>query len=191
MKEAWRSQSDRYQASGLTLIELLVTVVILTVLSGLLLNSYLERSKVQALQAASSATAEWLAGIRKRAMQQNQACSIAIAASSGRMTAAAANACGDFPGLDLQTLSGSTGSVGVCYLNADSTQPGALSPACTAQTSNSNTTLVFSPRGTNRVNAVFEFYSGTDSARTCTVVIQPNGIIRYGTIRSGSCQTDS
>lgn len=176
---------------GLTLIELLVAVTILALLSGLLLSSYLQYSRFQALQSASSATAEWLAGIRKRAMQQNQACSITVSPGNITLQAASDNACGTIPALDLSTISTGSATIGLCYHNSDPIQANSVSATCGNNSSNSSATLTFSPRGTNQRNAVFEFFSGTEPARTCTLVIQPNGIIRYGTIRNGSCQTNS
>lgn len=177
-------------SQGLTLIELLVAVVILALLSGLLVRSYLQHARYQALQSASSATAEWLAGIRKRAMQQNQACSIAVTPSSTTLEAASDNACGTFPALNLSTISSGSATISFCYHNSDPIEPNSVSAACGSNSSNSNATLTFSPRGTNQRNAVFEFFSGTEQAKTCALVIQPNGIIRYGTIRSGHCETN-
>lgn len=175
---------------GLTLIELLVTVMILTLLSGLLLSSYLRHARFQALQSASSATAEWIAGIRKRAMQQNQACSISVSPSTTTLQAASGNACGTFAALDLRTISTGSTTIGLCYHNSDPLEANRVSAACNSSSSNSSAALTFSPRGTNQLNGVFEFFSGTDPAKTCTLVIQPNGIIRHGTIRDGSCQAN-
>lgn len=179
---------QRRHSQGLTLTELLVAVTILGLLAGLLVRSYLQHARYQALQSASSATAEWLADIRKRAMQQNQACSISVSPSSSSLQAASTNACGHFPALNLSTISTGSLSIGLCYHNSDPLQPNSVAATCGNNSSNSSATLTFSPRGTNQLNAVFEFFSGTEQAKTCTLVIHPNGIIRYGTIRSGSCQ---
>lgn len=184
MKPGWRDPHDQ----GLTLTELLVAVIILAALSTLLLSSYRQHARSQTLQSAASATAEWLADIRKRAIQQNQACSIAISASNNTLQAANGNACGSFPSLDLSSVRTGSDAVRFCYRNNDPIEPAAGTEACSSRTTNSTAPLTFSPRGTNRLSAVFEFYSGTEQAGSCTLVIQPNGLIRYGTIRSGSCQ---
>lgn len=188
MKTKLRQISHREQ--GLSLIELLVTIMILALLSRLLWNSYQQVSRFQALQSASAATGEWLMDVRKRAMQKNRACSIVISPSDSTLRASSTSACGSFPALDLSAIGTGSTAIRFCYRNTDPIQINTSTAACNSDTSNSNAVLTFSPRGTNRLNAVLEFFTGTEQARTCTLVIQPNGLIRYGTVKSGSCQTN-
>jgi prepilin-type N-terminal cleavage/methylation domain-containing protein len=175
---------------GLTLVETLVTIMILALLTSLLLSSYQQFSRFQARQSASAATAEWLSEIRKRAMQQNKACRIEVSPNKNTLEADSDSACGNFPALDLSTFSTGSSAIGFCYRNHDPTQVNPTTAACNRQTTSSGATLTFSPRGTSRLNAVFEFFTGTEQAQTCTLVIQPNGLIRYGTIQSGSCKAN-
>lgn len=185
------ARQRRAAQQGLTLAELLVAVAILAILSLLMVSSFQQRMKDQALQSAASATAEWLSGIRKRAMQQDLACTIAILPSSNSLEAASSNLCGSFPALDIRSVATGSATVNFCYRNTDPIQAAGATTACSSGTTNSTTNLTFSPRGTNQINAVLEFYAGSGQAKTCTVVIQPNGIIRYGTINSGFCQSST
>jgi Tfp pilus assembly protein FimT len=169
---------------------MVVTVAILGILTSLLVNTYQQVSRFQAQQAAAAATAEWLSDIRKRAMQLNRACSITASPATNSLEADSNSACGSFPALDLDSLRTGSISVSFCYRNHDPLQANTTT-ACNSQTTSSATRLTFSPRGTSRLNAVFEFFTGTEQAGACTLVIQPNGLIRYGTIQSGSCQANN
>ena len=188
MKRFKHIQPITRRKSGYSLIELLVVISILGTISGPVFSSYISRARYQILQSASIATAEWLENARKRAMQNNSQCVISSSISNAKLSEDSTSSCGSISDLNLSEISQGSSRVNICYRNIDPLGSGL---GCNSQTVNSSLTLTFSPRGTNLVDAVYEFYQQGQSAQTCAVVIKPLGIIRHGKISNGYCDTSN
>ena len=172
--------------TGFSLAELLVSIAIIGVLASLSLGTYISTVKRQANRSASLTIAEWLDNIRKRAMQQNQPCTVTISTSSNTLLPSTSNQCGSFPTLDISESSTAGFKPRFCYFSAD---PLITASSCSQNSTSSSNDIIFSPRGTTINNAIFEFYVSTDSPTSCSILLSPLGIIRTGTIKNGFCNT--
>lgn len=181
----FRSKSS---ISGFSLAELLVSIVIIAILASISLGTYISTVKRQANRSASLNTAEWLDNIRKRAIQQNQPCTVSISTSLNTLFPSTSNLCGSFPTLDISESSTGGSKPRFCYFSAN---PLITSSSCSQSSTSSTNDIVLSPRGTTTNQALFEFYILNDSPTSCAILLSPLGIIRSGTIKNGSCNTRS
>lgn len=172
---------------GLTLVESLVTILIVGIISAVSIVNYLSVVRNQRLSAAAINTAQWLDSIRKRSMQQNQRCSISVNVDNRIMSPGTLNKCGSFASFLFADTSTDTRDLRLCFRVINPLDPN-TTLGCSQSTTNISSEITFSPRGTIGSNFAIEFYSTGEAAKACTIILSPTGIIRSGHIQNGYCK---
>lgn len=183
------SKHPIYQSNpnAFTLVELVVTISILSILASISIASYFNIINNQAMRSGSIATAEWLDNIRKRALQTNKPCEVSISANGKIMSPGSNNQCGDFAVLSLEDVSTYGPKPSFCYAP---TEPLTSTITCGPSTATSEQSITFSPRGTTLQSGIFAFKTDSLSARYCTIVY-PLALIRNGRLDAGICNTNT
>lgn len=164
----------RHGHKGFTLLELMITLVIMSILAAISISTYQRRVEREHLTLAGRELNDWLDEARGEALKAMRSCSVQINTANplqatATITANSAACQGQRP-LTIGQTSGS-GIRAVLIAPSDGT-------------------LVFSPRGT--VNTDLELNLSHDKAgQRCLRVSQPLGLIRLGSPTQGQCRYDS
>jgi len=180
------STSKKYQEpSGFTLIELMITVVILGILSGIAIPSFQRNWQQERLKAASREAATWLEDVRLRAVQQSQTCVIQVLDNSATLQPdPSSNSCIDLTPLNLRESVDNAQQLVLC-------SQAALTPSTANCTSShiqtTPTELVITPRGTISRGGLIKLHFSESIPNRCIAVTQPLGMVRQGIERSSGC----
>jgi len=168
----------RNSQAGFSLVELLITIAILSVLATATLTSL--RSVLYSEQ--STATARvltgWLDERRRQAIQSSQPCAITVNAQDATLSASTNNQCGSFP---------------ILYLKSELPNSSEIKVSLQNQTPNE---WIFSPRGTvyrdpaisnNDLELLLQDLRGGDAANRCIKVTTPLGLVRSGRYINNQC----
>ena len=173
------------ESSGFTLIELMITVIVLGILSGIAIPSFQRSWQQERLKAATRKAATWLEDIRLRAVQQSQTCVIQIIDNSATLQPdPSSNSCIDVGPLNLHETVDNAQQLVVCSQSA-------LTPSTTSCTSSHSQTtptkIAITPRGTISQGGLIKLYFSETIPNRCIAVTQPLGMIRQGIERTSGC----
>jgi len=154
-------------------MELMVTMAVAGILSGIAISSLSQPWRRQRLDTAAKELTAWLEQRRIQAIQTSSNCIISINASQAQLAAASDNSCGEFGLLDLRNTT--TNSQSLKLKSTDGT--------------NDVDELLFTPRGTSTPRGtrssspphdeLFLSIEG-ESRQRCIQVTYPLGLIRLG-----------
>lgn len=169
MPSLYRRHQSVHQ--GFTLMELMVTMAVAGILSGIALSSMSQPWRRQRLDTAAKELTAWLEQRRIQAIQTSSNCIISINASQAQLAAASDNSCGEFGLLDLRNSTTNSQS-----LNLNSTDD--------------VDELLFTPRGTSTTAAELSLRLPGESRQRCINITSPLGLIRLGQRSSASDACD-
>ena len=167
MKSLYRLNQSVHQ--GFTLMELMVTMAVAGILSGIALSSMSQPWRRQRLDTAAKELTAWLEQRRIQAIQTSNKCIISINASQAQLAAASDNSCGEFGLLDLRNTTTNSQSLSL--------------------TSNASE-LLFTPRGTSTTAAELSLSLPGESRQRCINITSPLGLTRLGRRLSASDACD-
>ena len=177
------------QATGFSVVELLITVVLLGIMTGLGLATYQRSWEKEQLKAANRAAIEWLEDIRMTAVQQSKTCVITINDSAARLEPSKVdsgdnkNHCSDLSTLDLRSSIPNLTQLKMCSQNDTTTELSCNS----STTSGPNTYIQFTPRGTISLGGRIKLHASDAISNRCIEITQPLGLIRQGIENSQTC----
>ena len=146
-------------------MELMITMVIAGILSGIAISSMSQPWRRQRLDTAAKELTAWLEQRRIQAIQTSSNCIISINASQAQLAAATDNSCGEFGLLDLRNSTTNSQSL-------------------TLESEDNVDELLFTPRGTSTTAA--ELILEDESRQRCINITSPLGLIRLGQHSSSS-----
>jgi len=152
-------------------MELMITMVIAGILSGIAISSMSQPWRRQRLDTAAKELTAWLEQRRIQAIQTSSNCIISINTSQAQLAAASDNSCGEFGLLDLRNSTTKSQS-----LNLNSTDD--------------VDELLFTPRGTSTTAAELSLSLPGESRQRCINITSPLGLIRLGRRLSASDACD-
>ena len=156
--------------AGITLVELMATMVVAGILSGIAFSSFVQPWQRQRLDSAAKELTAWLEERRIQAIQTSSNCIIDIDTANAQLEEASDNGCGDFGGLDLRNSA--TNSQNLKLESTDDVDE-----------------LLFTPRGTSTPRGTRSPRPNHDelllsiegeSRERCIQVTYPLGLIRLG-----------
>ena len=171
--------------SGFTLIELMITVVILGILTGIMIPSFQHNWEQERLKAATREAATWLEDVRLRAVQQSQTCVIQVIDNSATLQPDPnSNSCIDVASLNPRESVDNGQQLVLC-------SQAALTPSTSSCTSSHSQTtpteLVITPRGTISQGGLIKLHFSKNIPNRCIAVTQPLGMVRQGIERASGC----
>ena len=152
-------------------MELMITMVIAGILSGIAISSMSQPWRRQRLDTAAKELTAWLEQRRIQAIQTSSNCIISIDASQAQLAAASDNSCGEFGLLDLRSTSSNSQSLDL-------------------SSANNASELLFTPRGTSTTAAELSLSLPGESRQRCINITSPLGLIRLGRRLSASNTCD-
>ena len=151
-------------------MELMTTMVIAGILSGIAISSMSQPWRRQRLDTAAKELTAWLEQRRIQAIQTSSNCIISIDTSQTQLAAASDNSCGEFGLLDLRSTTSNSQSLSL--KSTDGT--------------NDVDELLFTPRGTSTTAAELRLRLPGESRQRCINITSPLGLIRLGQRSSDS-----
>ena len=178
-------RQTQQESSGFTLIELMITVVILGILTGIAIPSFQRNWEQERLKAATREAATWLEDVRLRAVQQSQTCVIQVVDNSATLQPDPnSNSCIDVASLNLRESVDNGQQLLLC-------SQAALTPSTSSCTSSHSQTtpteLVITPRGTISQGGLIKLHFSKNIPNRCIAVTQPLGMVRQGIERASGC----
>lgn len=170
MQQTGAPNSKRY-SQGFTLLELLVSMVLIAILGTISFTSYQRRVEREQLSSAARDLSDWLDEVRAEAIKAMSSCSLQINNTN-----------------PLQTKAEILSSSSACQTQRIFTVGGGGNIQVLSVTP-SNGTLMFSPRGTV-TNDLELIMSHSRAGDRCLRVSQPLGLIRLGRTQLGQCRYD-
>ena len=162
-------QSPQTRRNGFTMVELMVVIVIVGILSGLAIPTYMRNWQDERLNSATKRTIAWLDDLRRSATQNSTVCRATIDTTNTSLTGICDNKPTEQKVLDLQQEIPNTSGLNFALMGSK--------PA----------TWVFTPRGTTTTEGDLRIsLAGSDQGR-CLTLMKPLGLLRSGKLRSGLC----
>jgi len=162
----------RSQADGFTLLELLVSAVLIAILGVISISTYQRRVEREQLTQAGRELSDWLDEARSEAVKAMAPCNVLIS-TSNPLQAKAEITTGSPACQSQRTLNLGTGL-------------GNIQVALVAPSSG---TLIFSPRG-SVTNDLELTLTHVRAGQRCLRISQPLGLIRLGNAQQGQCRYD-
>lgn len=151
------------------MVELMVVMVIVGILSGLAIPTYMRNWQDERLNSATKRTIAWLDDLRRSAIQNSTVCRATIDTTNTSLTGLCDNKPTEQKVLDLQQEIPNSSGLSFSLMNS--------TPA----------TWVFTPRGTTTTDGNLRIsLAGSDQGR-CLTLMKPLGLLRSGKLRSGLC----
>jgi prepilin-type N-terminal cleavage/methylation domain-containing protein len=179
--------------SGFTLVELMVTVAIVGILSGISFVAFTRNWRDERVKAASRETAAWLDEVRRVAIQKAMPCRIRVDRDQ-RQLSLDPNAnnpfefCGSdlYAPLNLPAKIQNSSELVICSMDIGESNP-ALTPLNCNGSQTGSSTLVVTPRGTATSGLLIKFHMPQAGTDRCVAVMAPLGQIRSGKATSTGC----
>ena len=178
---------------GFTLVELMVTVAILGILSGISFISFTRNWRDERVKAASRETAAWLDDVRRVAIQNAIPCRIRVDRDIRQLSldpnpqnTAEFCAASLYSALNLPTKVQNSNELVLCSTDLGQNDPASTPLPCSGPQSGSST-LVFTPRGTATTGMLLKFHMSQAGTDRCVAVMAPLGQIRSGKATSTGC----
>ena len=179
--------------TGFTLTELLVTVVILGIFSGLSIATFGRNWRDERVKAATRETAGWLEEARRVAIQTSTPCRVTINRATATLIIDP-NADDNYTycaedrlqPLSLRSTDKGTNDLQLCTSEITTSDPASYSLPCTVAQSGS-ISLRFTPRGTAIDGTLIKIHLDQANADRCIAVMSPLGQIRSGRATTTGC----
>lgn len=154
---------------GFTMPELMVVIIIVGILSGIAIPTYLRNWEDERLNSAAKYTLSWLDDLRRSAIQNSTVCRASIDTSATSLS----GICDDKPTaqrvLDIQQQIPNASGLTLSLIGT--------TPA----------TWVFTPRGTTTTDGELRLALTSSDHGRCITLMKPLGLLRSGKLRSGLC----
>lgn len=183
------------KASGYTLIELMVIVVIVGILAGISIVSFTRNWRDERVKAATRETTGWLDEVRRIAIQKATPCRVNINPTDASLTIDADAGEDDtntycdnnlYAPLDLRSAVQNASTLLLCTADLANADPASYALPCTSNQSDSST-VVFTPRGTVTSGLLIKLHMEQANTDRCIAVMAPLGQIRSGRATSSGC----
>lgn len=178
---------------GFTLVELMITVVILGILAGISSVAFTRNWRAERVKSASRETAAWLDEVRRVAIQRATPCRIRVDRELRQLKLDPnpnniSQFCGSdlYDSLDLSTRIQNSSELVLCSTDLGDNDPVMTSLNCNGQQTGSST-LVVTPRGTATSGLLIKFHMPQAGADRCVAVMAPLGQIRSGKATTTGC----
>ena len=185
-------KSNAAQA-GFSLTELLVTVTIVGIFSGISIVTFGKNWRDERVKSATRETAGWLEEARKIALQTSTPCRVAI--DRGTATLTIDPDAGDsytycdedrLQPLSLRSIIQNADDLQICTAAITMSDPASYALPCTGAQSGS-TSLRFTPRGTAIDGTLIKLHLDQANTDRCIAVMSPLGQIRSGRATTSGC----
>jgi len=175
------------------MVELMVTVAIIGILTGISFASFTRNWRDERAKAASRETAAWLDEVRRVAIQKATPCRIRVDHELRQLSLDpnpenTSEFCESdlYASLDLQSKIQNSSELILCSTDLGNSDPAATTLTCNApQTGHS--TVVVTPRGTATSGLLIKFHMPQAGSDRCVAVLAPLGQIRSGKATSIGC----
>lgn len=182
-------------SEGYTLTELLVTVAIVGILSGISVVTFAKNWRDERVKAATRETAAWLEQARTIAVQSSTPCRVTINQETAVLSIdpnTDANDSNTYCSADklqpLRLRSSIQGGVDleICTAQMSMSDPASYALPCTGEQSGSSI-LRFTPRGTAIDGTLIKLHLQQANTDRCIAVMSPLGQIRSGRATTSGC----
>jgi prepilin-type N-terminal cleavage/methylation domain-containing protein len=178
---------------GFTLVELMITVVILGILAGISSVAFTRNWRAERVKSASRETAAWLDEVRRIAIQRATPCRIRVDRALRQLKLdpnpnnISQFCSGDlYETLDLSARIQNSSELVLCSTDLGDNDPAMTSLNCNGQQTGSST-LVVTPRGTATSGLLIKFHMPQAGADRCVAVMAPLGQVRSGKATTTGC----
>ena len=179
---------------GYSLVELIITMVLIGILAGVGGPLFLRNLQQERLKVATREVASWLEDVRLRAIQQSQTCAIEIINSNAIFQTNKGkdedgkdiNSCANINTLDLPNDVDNANQIVVC--SYDSIAAELSDTTCPNKANEAEITdIVFTPRGTASQGGLIKIHFSDKIPNRCIGVTEPLGMVRQGIENSTGC----
>lgn len=179
--------------AGYSLTELLITVTIVGIFSGLSIVTFSKSWRDERVKAATRETAGWLEEARKIALQTSTPCRVTVDRSTATLTIDpdardSHTYCTEdrLQPLSLRSTVQNAGDLQICTAAITMSDPASYALPCTGEQSGS-TSLRFTPRGTTIDGILIKLHLDQANTDRCIAVMSPMGQIRSGRATTSGC----
>ena len=192
------SENQRKSHSGFSLAELIITMAIAGIFAGLAIATFSRNLRKENLKAATRQSVTWLEDLRKLAIQKDIPCLAEIDASKALLQVQAdadqpeLQRCVslNYANLSAKNSADKLNDLIICSKELDvesgETATGNLE-SLTLICSTGSSSTVFTPRGTATKSLLIKYGLPGLTRDRCIAVLAPNGLIRNGMTKGGSC----
>lgn len=194
---------DDLRASGLSIMELLVAMVVIGVLAGMSVATFQSQVGKEQLKSVTREAVSWIENVKKHAIQYDTPCEISIDVLNQKFTipeqdsAHPLHACtvSSLSNLNLKTTLENAANLEICtaVMSPGESPTDSLSTlaslTCIQNTSEASgdVSTVFSPRGTLTESLLITLALPAATESRCIALQAPNSMIRSGKVIGGSC----
>ena len=185
-------KSNAAQA-GFSLTELLITVTIVGIFSGMSMVTFGKNWRDERVKAATRETAGWLEEARKIALQTSTPCRVTVDRATATLiidpdAGDSYTYCNEdrLQPLSLRSILQNADALQICTAAITMSDPANYALPCTGEQSGS-TSLRFTPRGTAIDGTLIKLHLDQANTDRCIAVMSPLGQIRSGRATTSGC----
>ena len=185
-------KSNAAQA-GFSLTELLITVTIVGIFSGMSMVTFGKNWRDERVKAATRETAGWLEEARKIALQTSTPCRVTVDRATATLfidpdAGDSYTYCNEdrLQPLSLRSILQNADALQICTAAITMSDPASYALPCTGEQSGS-TSLRFTPRGTAIDGTLIKLHLDQANTDRCIAVMSPMGQIRSGRATTSGC----
>jgi len=179
--------------AGFTLTELLVTVTIVGIFSGMSIVTFSKNWRDERVKAAARETTGWLEEAQKIALQTSTPCRVTVDRATATLTidpdaGDSYTYCNEdeLQPLSLRSIVQNAGDLQICTATITMSDPASYALPCIGEQSGS-TSLRFTPRGTAIDGTLIKLHLEQANTDRCIAVMSPLGQIRSGRATTSGC----
>ena len=179
--------------AGFTLTELLVTVTIVGIFSGMSIVTFGKNWRDEQVKAATRETTGWLEEAQKIALQTSTPCRVTVDRATATLTidpdaGDSYTYCDEdkLQPLSLRSVLKNASDLQICTVAITMSDPASYALPCTGKQSGS-TSLRFTPRGTAIDGTLIKLHLEQANTDRCIAVMSPLGQIRSGRATTSGC----